>query len=279
LRADGPISDRHPNMSSTDQIPQSTLRAVLRLIALIVAVAVLLPLLTIILTVAGIAGSTRRYRLVMALTPIFCRIMAATIGLRVRVAGRRAAEAKIFVANHVSYTDILVAGIAAGGVFVSRHDVKDWPVIGLFARLAGTVFLDRRSLRSAIASSAGIVERARQGIRIALFPEGGTTPGEGVGGFKPFLFGAMCESGFVVQPITIRYTSIGSIPVTGDNKTLIYWYDPAPSFTSHGWRLLKLRNVNVTATFHEPVNTPLRTDNPAVREFAELLRDRVASGL
>ena len=266
-------------MNSIDRIPQSTLRAVLRLILLMVAVLLLLPSLAIILTAAGIAGSTRRTRMVMALTPPFSRIMARVIGLRVRVEGSRDREARVFVANHVSYTDILVAGIAAGGVFVSRHDVKNWPVIGLFARLAGTVFIDRRSIQSAIASSSGIVERAHQGIRIALFPEGGTTAGEGVGNFKPFLFSAICASGFVVQPITINYTHIGDIPVTSATKGLIYWYDPAPSFTAHGWRLLKLRSVRVTATFHEPVRPPHAGDNAAVREFAELLHDRVADGL
>jgi len=266
-------------MNSTEKIPQSTARAVLRLICLIVAVLLLLPLLTVIITAAGIGGSVVRYRVVMALTPPFCWLMGSIIGLRIRYQGRRSEQARIFVANHVGYTDILVAGSAVGGVFVSRHDVKDWPLIGLFARLAGTVFIDRSSIRSAISSSSGIVERARQGIRIALFPEGGTTSGEGVGSFKPFLFSAMCASGFTVQPLTIRYTHIGDIPITPSNKTLVYWFDPAPSFTSHGWQLLKLPNVTVVVTFNEPVPTPPYTDASAVRAFTELLRERVAGGL
>ncbi|MDB5035739.1 MAG: acyltransferase [Chlorobi bacterium] len=259
--------------------PSSTLRAALRLIALIIAVLLLLPFCAILIVGAGIGGSIARYRMVMSLTPIFCRIMAAALGLRVRITGTRSERARIFVGNHVSYLDILVGGIGVGGVFVSRHDVRDWPVIGIFARLAGTVFIDRRSLRSAISSSAGIVERARQGIRIALFPEGGTTSGESVGEFRPFLFSAISDAGIAVQPFTIIYSHIGSVPITAANKTLVYWYDPAPPFTTHGWRLMKMKNVRATIHFHPPSAPPESGDKSSVRLFADELRRQVADGL
>lgn len=260
-------------------IPQSTLRASIRIVALIVAVLVLFPICATIIGLAGIGGSRARFRTVMMLTPFFCGTMAAAIGLRVSVKGKRSKEARIFVGNHVTYLDILVAGVGVGGVFVSRHDVKGWPVIGLFARLAGTVFLDRSSLRSAIASSAGIVERAGQGIRIALFPEGKTTPGDGVGEFKPFMFGAIAASRFPVQPFTIRYTHIGKTPIDADNKRLVYWYDPAPDLDAHGWQLLKLRNVRATIEFHEVAHPPANADKHAIRTFTEQLQREVEEGL
>jgi 1-acyl-sn-glycerol-3-phosphate acyltransferase len=264
---------------ATGPIPRSTIRAVLRVAALLASVLVLFPICATIIAVAGIGGTRMRFRVVMVLTPVFCGTMAACMGLRVKVRGRRDPNAMIFVGNHVSYLDILVGGVGVAGVFVSRHDVKDWPVIGIFARLAGTVFLDRSSLRSAIVSSAGIVERARQGIRIALFPEGGTTPGDGVGEFKPFLLGAITESRFPVQPFTIHYTHIGNVPIDSSNKALVYWYDPAPAFDAHGWQVLKLRSVRATITFHETAIPPATADKHSVRAFAEELHDCVEAGL
>ena len=148
------------DMSIPESIPQSTPRAIARLLLLIVVILVLIPFCTLVIFAAGLAGERARYRVVLALTPVVCGLMAWAIGLRVKVAGHRSPQALIFVGNHVTYLDILVAGVGVGGVFVSRHDVKNWPVIGIFARLAGTVFLDRSSLRSAIQSSAGIMERA-----------------------------------------------------------------------------------------------------------------------
>lgn len=265
-------------MSPPQSIPQSTIRAVLRLLALIIAILPLIPICTLIVFAAGLGGERMRYRAVMMLTPVVCGTIAFLMGLRVRIIGQRSKDALIFVGNHVTYLDILVGAIGVGGVFVSRHDVKSWPVIGIFARLAGTVFLDRRSLRSAVESSAGIVERARQGIRIALFPEGVTTSGT-VTTFRPFLFSAITQEKFSVQPFTIRYTHIGEIPITDENKDFIYWYDPAPELDVHGWQILKFKNVRATVTFHETLPPPPSADKGAVREFAEELQRRVEAGL
>ncbi len=258
-------------------VPSNTLRAGVRLVLLILASLVLFPVCGLIIVSAGLFGSRVRYRVVTALTGPFCRLFAAIMGLRVSINGKRSTGAQIFVANHVTYLDILVAGIAASGVFVSRDDVKDWPVIGWFGRLAGTVFIDRTSLRSAIVSSRKVVQRAKEGIRVTFFPEGGTTGGEGVGKFKAFMFGGIVESGFTVQPFTILYTHIGKKPITVENHRLIYWYNPAPGFVSHGWYLLGLSSVSATVQFHQPLERPSHeADNDAVREFAEEVRAIIA---
>src|SRR5687768_17559837 len=162
------------------------LRTAFRLLILLSMLA-LVPICLILVVGASMIGRRARYGFVMAATPLWCRIWLAAFGVRLRCVDGPDPRAKIFVGNHVSYMDIFVAGAATGGVFVSRHDVKDWPLIGWFARMAGTVFIDRRSLRSAIESSRGIVERVSQGARITLFPEGGVLPGRGIHPFKPFL--------------------------------------------------------------------------------------------
>ncbi len=266
-------------MSRSSELPSSLLRGVLRLALLLVLVLLLLPFCAIVLGGTSLFGARIRERAVMALTSPVCRLLALGLGMRIRVIGRRDPRAGVFVGNHVSYLDILVAATGVGGVFVSRHDVKDWPVIGLFARLAGTVFLDRRSLRSAIASSADVDERVRRGVRSAIFPEGGTTGGMGVGGFKAFLFGSIAGTGTLAQPFTINYPRLGEYPLTAANRELVYWFDPAPSFTSHGWRLLKLPSLEATITFHDPVPAPSTAGKEELRSFTELLRSRVAAGL
>ena len=49
----------------------------------------------------------------------------------------------LLVSNHLSYLDILAICSAAPSVFVSKADVKRWPVFGLLATLGGTVFIER----------------------------------------------------------------------------------------------------------------------------------------
>lgn len=246
---------------------------------LLVSVLVILPAYVLALSIAGLFGMRARYAAVMVIKPIANRIWTRLFGVRTRVIGKRSAEANIFVSNHLSYLDIIMVGGAVGGVFVSRHDVKEWPVVGWFARLEGTVFIDRTSIRSAVESSAGILERARLGARITLFPEGGITPGREVSTFKPFLIAGITGAGLTVQPVTIDYTHIGPQPVTAATGSLIYWDDPDTPLQHHVWRLLGFPYIRATVTFHQPIVAPLTSDKVAIRTFTEKLREVVVSGL
>ena len=54
-----------------------------------------------------------------------------------------------------------------------------------------------------------MAERLRQGAKVAIFPEGGILPGEGVKRFHARLFAAAIETGVPVQPVMIRYLRDG----------------------------------------------------------------------
>lgn len=262
-----------------DAPSSSTLRAVLRIVLLAVAALFWLVLSAPPILIASLFGERARFRVIVALTGPFCRTIAAIVGLRINLQGERRKDVVIFVANHVSWLDILVLGSTVSGVFVSRHDVKDWPAIGIFARLAGTVFIDRSSLRSAVESSATIVTRAAAGIRVSFFPEGVASDGTDVLPFKPFLFGAIVEHGLAVQPLTIRFPRMGTTPVSPENRDIIYWHLPDQNILSHGWEVLKLRNVKATATFRDPVTPPDEAGREELRTFVRELRDRTAQGI
>jgi 1-acyl-sn-glycerol-3-phosphate acyltransferase len=250
----------------------STLRASLRLVLLVVFNAVLIPVCLVAVLSASLFGPAARHRVVMTLTPVYCWLYLTAFGVIVRIEGRRDGRAKIFVGNHVSYLDIFIAGYATGGIFVSRHDVKDWPLIGWFARLAGTVFIDRSSLRSAIVSSHGIVERVDSGARITLFPEGGILPGPGVKAFKPFLLAAIAEEGHAVQPFAIVYRHADGRPVDAATRNRVEWHDS--SLLAHAWGIMGMSSVRVTVRFVEP-RRAVGSGSAVARQFAEDLRATV----
>ncbi len=266
-------------MASYIDIPRSTARGVLRLIFVIIFGVIALPIFCLLVVLASLFGRAARYRTIMVLSTGWCCTMAFLIGIRLKVEGKRDPKARLFVGNHVSYLDIVTAGAAIGGVFVSRHDIRDWPGIGLFARLAGTIFLDRSSLRSAIESSRRMIDHAREGTRITLFPEGTTSEGEKVAQFKPFLFGAVGGSDIYVQPFTILYTRIGDRLLSRSTRDLVYWYHPDSPFVAHAWGVLTLPSITAVLTFHETVSPPESTDKVVLRQYAELVRDRVAIGV
>src|SRR5882757_6216546 len=49
----------------------------------------------------------------------------------------------LLVSNHLSYLDTLAICATTPAVFVSKAEVKKWPLFGWLATLGGTVFIER----------------------------------------------------------------------------------------------------------------------------------------
>jgi 1-acyl-sn-glycerol-3-phosphate acyltransferase len=136
-----------------------------------------------------------------------CRIF----GVRRRIHGRLAPGAQLIAANHISWIDIqLLHSIAAMG-FVAKAEIARWPLVGWLARAGGTVFHQRGSHDSASGVAAAMAERLAEGGRVAIFPEGGILPGEGVKRFHARMFGPAIAAAAPVQPVMLRYSRDGNV--------------------------------------------------------------------
>lgn len=133
---------------------------------------------------------------------LFLRFVTWGMGLRVEVRGHAFTRGALIVANHISWTDILVLGARTPTAFVSREDVRRWPLFGLLARLNGTVFVDR-SARGSLTGQIDAIRTACDRGRVTLFPEGTTGNGVGTLPFRSALFGAADDR--AVQPVSIVY--------------------------------------------------------------------------
>src|ERR1039458_8736433 len=49
----------------------------------------------------------------------------------------------LLISNHLSYLDVLAISAVTPAVFVSKAEVRRWPLFGWFAAIAGTVFVER----------------------------------------------------------------------------------------------------------------------------------------
>jgi 1-acyl-sn-glycerol-3-phosphate acyltransferase len=119
--------------------------------------------------------------------------------------GAPALEHAMIVANHVSWLDIFVINSLHPCRFVAKAEIRAWPVLGWFARCAGTVFIargDRRGLRHIF---KGLVEVLRQGQRVAFFPEGTTARQGTLLPFHANLFEAAIDAQVPVQPYAVAY--------------------------------------------------------------------------
>lgn len=157
-----------------------------------------------------------------------CRIF----GLRLRVRGAVPQGAHLVVANHISWIDIPVLQSVAPVGFVSKAEIRKWPVIGFLAKSGGTVFHERGNHSSASGVAGAMEERLREGGNVAIFPEGGILPGPGVKRFHGRLFAAAIHTGVPVQPVMLRYLLDGK---HDHDMTFL----PRENFVTNFFRLLR----------------------------------------
>lgn len=157
-----------------------------------------------------------------------CRIF----GLRSRVSGGFIAGPCLIAANHISWLDIQVLhGISPMG-FVAKAEIEGVPLAGWVAAFGETVFHHRGSHDSASNVMGAMSQRLLEGRKVAIFPEGGILPGEGVKHFHARLFAAAIDSEKPVQPVMLRYSSMGR-PYPDIT------FQPKESFPANFFRLLR----------------------------------------
>ena len=195
------------------------------------------------------------------------RLLARVVGMRIHVEGTP--PEGFLVANHLSYMDILVLGAVTGTGFVSKAEVAGWPGIGICARSAGTLFLNRERKRELVPMAAEIRERLAHGQGLCVFPEGTSTRGAEILPFRSSLLEPAAEGRIPVSYAALRYaTPPGSPPA---DLSVCWWGEM--TLGPHLLRLLSMPGFDATVAFGpEPIADPDR------KALAARLH-RAASGL
>lgn len=193
--------------------------------------------------------------------------LADILGVHVTVSGYRPMPPALLVSNHVSWLDIIILGGLTHTAFLSKYEVRRWPVVGWLAARAGTLFI-RRGDGQAGAISEQIAGRLRERGLLTLFPEGTTTDGREVRPFFSRLFAAALETGTDVVPVALRYHVDGAFdpvaPYTG-NQSLV----------DNLLGLMRRRQTQVHVTFAQPI--ALRDQSR--RQVAEIARKTIIDAL
>jgi 1-acyl-sn-glycerol-3-phosphate acyltransferase len=149
----------------------------------------------------------------------------------------------LLVSNHLSYLDILVFSALAPCVFVSKKEVRSWPVYGWMARLAGTIFVDRNRSADAHQANLSMARTLSEGSVVVLFPEGTSSDGTAVLPFRAALLQAAITSR---EPVSSAYISY-AVENGSVEEEICYW--GAMSFFPHLWRLMSLRGIRAQVRF------------------------------
>jgi len=129
--------------------------------------------------------------------------LCRALGVKVRVSGRPDPRC-LLVANHISWLDIPALGAQAPLGFLSKAEVRAWPLVGWMAEVAGTLFITRGGHQTG-AMASRIADDIARGRSLMVFPEGTTSMGLGVRRFHPRLFAIAQQPGLGVQPVALSY--------------------------------------------------------------------------
>jgi len=138
---------------------------------------------------------------------MFLWFAARVCGAKVVMRGVPLRRDVFFVANHVSWIDILALAGASGTAFVAKKEVDDTPVIGWLARINRTVFVSREDRSGVAAQINALREALADNWSVTVFPEGTTTDGQSLLPFKTPLLRVLepPPPGVLVQPVLLDY--------------------------------------------------------------------------
>ncbi|MBE7941762.1 MULTISPECIES: lysophospholipid acyltransferase family protein [Ramlibacter] len=192
------------------------------------------------------------------------RILGITLELR---GTPPAAGPVLLVANHISWLDILVLHAARHCRFVSKSDVRHWPLVGALATGAGTLYIERESRRDALRVVHHMAESLRDGDILAVFPEGTTSDGISLLPFHANLLQAAITAQAPVQPVALSFLDAGT-----RGRSLAPCYIGDDTLLASIWRTLTAPPIVAVVAFGEPEPAQGRER----RGWAASLRDTVA---
>ena len=82
-------------------------------------------------------------------------------------------EPRVYVSNHVSWFDVFaLASVLPHYRFVAKKELAALPIFGRAAKEVAGIFIDRQNRKAAFETYAEAAQQIRQGISVAVYPEG-----------------------------------------------------------------------------------------------------------
>lgn len=170
-----------------------------------------------------------------------CKILS----IEVEVVGNIPEPPFFLVSNHLSYVDIIIYFKTLKTTFVSKAEVKNWPVIGIMARTLEIIFIDRRRKSDVARVNQSVADQISEYKGVVLFPEGTTSSGESLLPFKPSILEHPAKS---QMPVHYAYITYETGPEDVDAIDSVCWWNDEP-FGSHFFKFAGNRSTKARIWF------------------------------
>ncbi|PFA23019.1 MULTISPECIES: lysophospholipid acyltransferase family protein [Bacillus cereus group] len=199
-------------------------------------------------------------RLVYKTTNWFGKKMVRVAGSTVQVNGLENVpkdKPVLVVSNHQSNMDIpvLLGYLNKPIGFVSKAEIKKFPLVPTWMELMNCVFMDRSNRRQSLQAIKDGIELLKNGHSIVIFPEGTRSKGGEMGEFKAGSFHLAIKAGVAILPVTLEGTY--------------------KMFEENGNRM---KPAQATVTISKPI-TPEQYASMDVKELTQYTQDIIAAQL
>lgn len=189
-------------------------------------------------------------------TSTMCRVYRKTLNLNVKTEGLEKLHALkdknyLMVANHVSYTDILILSSLENLVFITSVEMGNNKILGGITRVGGCLYTERRKPVSLPREIQRFADTITQGFKVVLFPEGTSTDGKTVREFRSSLFQVAIGAQATILPVCIHYQFIDGKPLSDKNRDIACWYGDM-EFVPHFLGILG-RRFEILVSFLDPI--------------------------
>jgi 1-acyl-sn-glycerol-3-phosphate acyltransferase len=152
----------------------------------------------------------------------------------------------LLVCNHISWLDILVIHATRHCRFVSKSELRDWPVLGTLATGGGTLYIERAQRKDAMRMVKDMAKSLREGDVLAVFPEGTTGDGIGMLPFHANLIQSAIEAEAPIQPLALQF-----VDVKTNEISMAARYIDDDTLLDSVWSTLNARGLKAVVNFGE----------------------------
>jgi len=138
---------------------------------------------------------------------IACRFYFGIFGLKMQIEGAHHNDKSkpcLMICNHQSYLDIPIVLMIRNIAFISKIEIKRWPLFGWGMQQNGCVFLDRTDNDSRKKVATDVLTSMKNGNSFCVFPEGTRSKTLKMASFHNGIFKIAKEIGVPILPITIH---------------------------------------------------------------------------
>ena len=139
-----------------------------------------------------------------------CRLFLALSGIPLAVRGAEHLAGRavaVLAVNHTSYLDAVVLVALLGDerfAFVAKREFQSSFLMGRLLAGFGTQFIERFDVAKSAEQAGEMVEAAKRGGSLVVFPEGTLTRRSGLMAFRTGAFQAAAQAGVPVVPVALR---------------------------------------------------------------------------